>query len=342
VAERDKTVDALGRVIHDLRISVTDKCNFRCPYCMPEEYYHEEYEFLPKSALLTFEEIAKLARLFARMGVSKLRITGGEPLIRKDLPDLVALLGEIDGIEDIALTTNGLLLPGHAQALKRAGLKRLTVSLDSLDDEIFARMTGGRGNVQAVLAGIAAAEAAGFAPIKINVVVQRGINDAPIMDLVRRFRGTGHILRFIEYMDVGNMNGWHPGDVVLSSEILARINAEYPLEPISPGYRGEVASRYRYIDGTGEIGFVSSVTEPFCRDCTRARLSADGKMYTCLFATHGTDLRDPLRSGLDDDTMLDLLTGVWRLRDDRYSELRTTIRAAHAHDKKIEMYQIGG
>ncbi|MFA6242820.1 MAG: GTP 3',8-cyclase MoaA, partial [Candidatus Hydrogenedentales bacterium] len=328
--EEAGTIDAFGRAIHDLRISVTDKCNLRCPYCMPEEFYHEEYEFLPKSALLTFEELARLARLFARLGVSKLRITGGEPLIRKNLPDLIAMLATIDEIADIALTTNGILLAARAKALKEAGLHRLTVSLDSLDEATFARMTGGRGSVHGVLEGIAASEEAGFAPIKINVVVQRGVNDATVMDLVKRFRGTGHILRFIEYMDVGNMNGWHPGDVVPSSEILARIHAEFPLEPISRGYRGEVASRYRWCDGAGEIGFVSSVTEPFCRDCTRARLSADGKVYTCLFATHGTDLRGPLRAGVDDDGLLCVLESMWRVRKDRYSELRTTIRAEHS------------
>ena len=342
MAELNPIIDSLGRMLHDLRISVTDKCNLRCPYCMPEEFYHEEYEFLPKSALLTFEETARMAALFGRLGVSKLRITGGEPLLRKDLPDLIAMLSAIPGIRDIALTTNGILLPGRAEALKQAGLHRLTVSLDSLDDAVFARMTGGRGSVQSVLNGIDAAHSAGLFPIKINVVLQRGVNHATVMDLVQHFRGSGHILRFIEYMDVGNMNGWRLGDVVPSSEVAAMIHDRFPIEPLAAGYRGEVASRYRFCDGQGEIGFVSSVTEPFCRDCARARLSADGRLYTCLFATHGTDFREPMRAGLDDEALLRIIEHVWRNREDRYSELRTTIRAAHKHDRKIEMYQIGG
>ncbi len=334
--------DKFGRPVRDLRISVTDRCNFRCPYCMPAEIYGERYEFLPKPELLTFEEIARLARLFVQLGVSKIRLTGGEPLIRTDLHHLVMLLTEIDGIEDLTLTTNGYLLAQNAQALKDAGLQRITVSLDSLDEEVFKAMNGRGYAVKRVQDGIEKAEEVGLAPIKINAVVQRGVNDHTIVDLARRFKGTGHIVRFIEYMDVGNLNGWKMDQVVSAEEIAEMINAEMPLEAIEANYKGEVAVRYRYVDGTGEIGIIASVTKPFCGDCTRARLSTDGKLYTCLFASHGTDLRGPMRAGMSDDELLELISGVWSRREDRYSELRTIATSPENRPKKVEMYQIGG
>ncbi len=334
--------DKLGRPVRDLRISVTDRCNFRCPYCMPAEIYGERYQFLERSELLDFEEIARLAGIFAQLGVNKLRLTGGEPLVRNGLDSLVALLSDIEGIDDLTLTTNGYLLAQQAQALKDAGLQRITVSLDSLDEEVFKEMNGRNYGTERVLEGIEAAEKAGLSPIKINAVVQKGVNDHTVVDLARQFKGTGHIVRFIEYMDVGNLNGWKMDHVTPASEIVSMIDAEMPLEPVEANYVGEVANRYRYVDGSGEIGVIASVTQPFCGDCTRARLSTDGKLFTCLFASQGTDLRDPIRSGSSDDQLRDLIAGVWRLREDRYSELRTEFNAREAAPRKIEMYQIGG
>jgi cyclic pyranopterin phosphate synthase len=337
--------DQLGRPLRDLRVSVTDRCNFRCPYCMPAEVYGSSYAFLPKPELLTFEEIERLARLFVAHGVEKLRITGGEPLLRADLPRLVARLSAIAGLRDLTLTTNGMLLARQAQALADAGLRRISVSLDSHDEEVFQRMSGQRGGSRAVLAGIDAAARAGLAPIKLNCVVQRGVNDFGVVDLARRFQGTGVIVRFIEFMDVGTLNGWQLERVVTAREVLERIDAELPLEPVEPNYRGEVASRYRYRDGSGEIGLIASVSQPFCGDCTRARLTTDGKLVTCLFATGGADLRAPLREGASDAELSERIAAVWRRRTDRYSEQRTAateLGAARPPRAKIEMYQIGG
>src|SRR5689334_9062675 len=326
-------VDALRRPIHDLRISVMDRCNFRCPYCMPRETFHESYRFLKSSERLDFAEILRLARVFVRAGVKKLRITGGEPLLRPNLPDLIGDLTQLPGIEDIALTTNGMLLAKYATELKAAGLSRITVSLDTLDPEVFAKMSGGFGGVSEVLEGIEAARRAGLAPIKINTVVQRGVNDHTLMDLLAHFRGTGVIVRFIEYMDVGTRNHWNPALVVPSRELAARIHARWPLSARDRGYRGEVAERYAYDDGAGEIGFISSVSQPFCGDCSRARISSDGMLYTCLFATHGTSLRDALRGGANDDALLELVRSVWLRRSDRYSELRAQLRAS-THEER--------
>ncbi len=330
--------DRLGRPLGDLRVSVTDRCNFRCRYCMPREVFGRDHEFLPRAEILTFEEIARLARLFAARGVTKVRLTGGEPLLRRDLPDLVRMLAAIPGVE-LALTTNGALLERLAGPLAAAGLDRVTVSLDSLDDAVFRAMNDAAFPVARVLAGIDAALAAGLAPVKVNAVVHRGVNDHTVVDLARRFRGTGVVVRFIEYMDVGATNGWRLDDVVPGDEVVARIGAALPLEPVPPNYPGEVARRYRYAGGGGEIGLVTSVTRPFCGDCTRARLSAEGKLYTCLFAAQGTDLRAPLRAGASDAELGALLDRVWRARDDRYSELRT---AATAALPKVEMSYIGG
>jgi cyclic pyranopterin phosphate synthase len=338
-------VDQLGRPLHDLRISVTDRCNFRCPYCMPAEVYGERFQFLARPELLRFEEIERLARLFVELGVEKLRITGGEPLLRAELPGLIRRLAALPGMLDLTLTTNGVLLERQADALAAAGLRRITVSLDSHDESVFARMSGGRGGPGLVLAGIEAAARAGLAPIKVNCVVQRGVNDAGILDLARRFRGTGIILRFIEFMDVGTLNHWSLAQVVTAREILERIDAEFPLEPVARSYAGEVASRYRYRDGSGEIGLISSVSQPFCGDCTRARLTMDGKLVTCLFATGGTDLRGPLRAGDSDAELRDRIAAVWRLRRDRYSEeraARTDLAGRTRKDAKLEMYQLGG
>lgn len=331
--------DALGRPIRDLRISVTDRCNFRCSYCMPAEVYGERYRFLPREEILSYEEIARLARLFVELGVTKLRITGGEPLVRQEVHRLAALLDEIQGVEDLTLTTNGYLLAEQAAALRAAGLRRVTVSLDSLDPEAFGRMNGKGYGPEAVLEGIAAAEREGFAPIKINAVIERGVNDEGALDLVRRFKGTGHVVRFIEYMDVGNVNGWRRDQVVPSAELVERVNAAFPIEPIAPNYRGEVAERWRFRDGDGEIGFISSVTQPFCRDCNRARLTPQGEFVTCLFASSGADLKGPLRSGASDGELLDRIAGVWRARTDRYSELRAALPEPR---RKIEMFQVGG
>jgi len=334
--------DTLGRPVRDLRVSVTDRCNFRCPYCMPAEIYGEKYEFLPRAELLSFEEIARLARIFVQLGVNKLRLTGGEPLVRNGVERLIALLAPIDGVQDLTLTTNGYLLAQQARALNDAGLQRITVSLDSLDDDVFKAMNGRNYGVTRVMDGIEAAEAAGLSPIKINAVVQRGMNDHTIVDLARHFKGTGHIVRFIEYMDVGNLNGWKLDQVVPAREIFDSINAQMPLEPAEANYRGEVARRYRYLDGAGEIGIIASVTQPFCGDCTRARLSTDGKLFTCLFAGKGTDLRGAMRDGAGDDDLRDLVAGVWSRREDRYSELRTQFTRQETPPRKVEMYQIGG
>jgi GTP 3',8-cyclase len=334
--------DRLDRPLRDLRISVMDRCNFRCPYCMPREQFHDAYRFLKSSQRLSFEEILRLARLFVAQGVHKLRLTGGEPLLRANLADLIGDLTSIAGVEDVALTTNGILLARHAAELKAAGLNRITVSLDSLDPEVFSRMSGGFGGVSEVLAGIEAAQRADLTPIKINAVVQRGVNDHTVLDLVDRFRGTGVIVRFIEYMDVGNRNHWEPDRVVSSRELADMLNARWPIEPLERNYRGEVARRYGFADGAGEVGFISSVTQAFCGDCSRARLSSDGAMYTCLFAAHGLSLRDPLRAGATDDELADLIRQIWSGRQDRYSELRGNLRQASGDHTKVEMYYIGG
>ena len=332
--------DRLNRPMRDLRISVTDRCNFRCTYCMPKEIYGEAYEFTPKAELLTYEEIARLTRLFVGRGVTKLRITGGEPLVRANLDELVALLSRIDGVEDLTLTTNGYLLASQAAALKKAGLTRITVSLDSLDSEVFGQMNGRGFEVDRVLEGIEAAHAVGLHPIKINSVVQKGVNDQGIIDLARHFKGTGHIVRFIEYMDVGNLNGWRLDEVAPAAEIVSRISAEFPLAPAEANYFGEVAGRYRYVDGEGEVGVISSVTQPFCASCTRARLSPQGQFFTCLFGAEGKDLRGPMRHGATDEELADILAGVWSVRTDRYSEVRASLTEPVGH--KVEMFQIGG
>lgn len=331
--------DTLGRPLRDLRISVTDRCNFRCPYCMPRERYDEHYKFLKSAERLSFDEIVRLTRLFLHMGVRKLRITGGEPLLRAGLSDLIGDLTTLPDVEDVALTTNGVLLGQHAVALRAAGLQRITVSLDTLDPAIFARMAGNLGAPAEVLEGIAAAERAGLAPIKINAVVQRGVNDHTVLDLVERFRGTGMVLRFIEYMDVGNRNDWHAGQVVPSRELIDRISARWPLDAIDAQYRGEVAKRYAFRDGGGELGIISSVTQPFCGDCSRARLSSNGVLYACLFATQGLDLRAPLRAGASDTELLELVGGLWTRRADRYSELRGRV---DVHGARVEMNHVGG
>jgi GTP 3',8-cyclase len=337
--------DTLNRPLRDLRISVTDRCNFRCPYCMPAELYGDSYQFLPRAEILSFEEIERLTRVFASLGARKLRLTGGEPLVRANLADLIRRLSAVDGIEDIALTTNGYLLEANAAALAEAGLNRVTVSLDSLDLEIF-RLMSGRPTFgpEPVLAGIEAAARAGLTPVKINCVVQRGVNDHTVVDLARHFRGTGHIVRFIEFMDVGTLNGWDLSQVVSAAEIVERIDAEMPLEPVDRNYKGEVANRWRYTDGSGEIGVISSVSEPFCGDCSRARLSTEGRLVTCLFAAGGVDLRGPMREGASDEELAGIVTGTWSKRRDRYSEERsseTDIRRARPR-RRIEMFQIGG
>ncbi len=336
-------LDTLERPLRDLRISVTDRCNFRCPYCMPAEIYGENYTFLPKPQLLTFEEIERIARLTVELGVEKIRLTGGEPLLRHELPRLIERLAAIDGVRDLTLTTNGFLLAKQARALADAGLHRVTVSLDSHDPAVFRAMSGRDFGPERVLEGIDAAADAGLTPIKINCVVQRGVNDDGFVDLARRFQGTGHIVRFIEYMDVGTLNGWSPDEVVPAEEIVGRIDAEMPLEPVAPGYAGEVARRWAYRDGSGEIGVITSVSQPFCGGCTRARLTIEGQLVTCLFAESGTDLRGPLREGASDDALRDRIAGIWRARADRYSEVRAELRAERGNDpQRIEMYQLGG
>src|SRR6187200_134139 len=329
--------DTLHRPLRDLRISITDRCNFRCVYCMPKEVYGRDYTFLPRRDLLTFEEIARLAVVFARLGLEKIRLTGGEPLIRRHVERLVEMLAPIPGL-DLTLTTNGALLAQKAQALRDAGLGRITVSLDSLDDEVFRAMNDVDFPVQTVLEGIDAAAAAGL-PVKVNVVVKRGVNEDSVLPMARRFRDQGHVVRFIEYMDVGHTNGWRLDDVVPASDIVAAIDAELPLEPLPPRYPGEVAERYRYRDGSGEVGVIASVTRPFCGACTRARLSADGSLYTCLFATTGHDLRALVRGDEGDDEVASVLAGIWRDRADRYSELRSS---ATPDLPKVEMSYIGG
>src|SRR3954468_18040976 len=332
-------LDALGRPLRDLRISVTDRCNFRCTYCMPKEVFGRDFAFLARAELLTFEEIARLAQLFANEGIQKIRLTGGEPLLRRDLERLVAMLAATRGVQDIALTTNGSLLTREkAIALREAGLNRITVSLDSLDDAVFRRMNDVEFPVTRVLDAIDAAARAGLGPIKIDVVVKRGENGESIVEMARRFRGTGHILRFIEYMDVGNTNGWRMTDVVSAREIAERIHDHWPIEPLNPNYFGEVAERCRYVDGAGEIGIISSVTQPFCGSCTRARLSADGKLYLCLFAGTGHDLRGLLRGGADDETIAAAIRSHWHTREDRYSEIRSEATPS----AKVEMSHIGG
>jgi len=334
-------LDRFRRPLRDLRVSVTDRCNFRCPYCMPAEIYGERYRFLPRESLLTFEEITRLVRVMARLGVVKARITGGEPLVRAEVDSLIAMLSRVEGIEDLTMTTNAYLLPQFAEKLKAAGLNRITISLDSLDDEVFKRMNGRGFGTERVLEGIAAAESAGFRPVKINAVVQRGVNDHTIVELARFAKERGHIARFIEYMDVGTLNGWKMDDVVSADEIIAKIGAEMPLEPADANYRGEVARRYRFADGDGEIGVIASVTKPFCGDCARARLSPEGELVTCLFASSGTDLRTPLRNGADDAELESIIRGIWSVRDDRYSEIRTSF-TEDAPRRKVEMYHIGG
>jgi GTP 3',8-cyclase len=329
--------DTRGRPLRDLRISVTDRCNFRCVYCMPKEVYGRDWQFLPREQLLSYEEITRLARTFAGLGVRKLRLTGGEPLVRRHLERLVAMLAQIPGVE-LTMTTNGSLLPQKARVLREAGLDRITVSLDSLDDDVFRAMNDVDFPVARVLAGIDAAQAAGFS-VKLNSVVRRNLNDESIVPMARYAREAGLVLRFIEYMDVGHTNGWRLDDVVPAAEIVRAIDAVWPLDPVEPSYRGEVAQRYRYRDGGGEVGVISSVTQPFCGDCTRARLSADGKLYTCLFAVRGHDLRAVVRGDASDDELTEAVASVWRVRTDRYSELRS---AATADLERVEMSYIGG
>ena len=334
----DPVLDTRSRPLRDLRISVTDRCDFRCVYCMPKEVFGRDFQFLRRSELLTFEEIARVVRIGAGLGVRKLRLTGGEPLMRRDLERLVEMLAGIDGIDDIAMTTNGSLLPRKARVLADAGLRRVTVSLDSLDDAVFGAVNDVDFPVERVLEGIAAAAEAGMS-VKVNMVVKRGLNDGSVIEMAEHFRGTGHILRLIEYMDVGTTNGWQMDDVVPAAELVEAIGAEWPLEPVEPAYPGEVARRYRYADGAGEVGVIASVTQPFCHDCSRARLSAEGRLYTCLFAAAGHDLRRRLRGdGVDEDVEA-FLRRIWGRRADRYSELRT---AETSGRPKVEMSHIGG
>ncbi|MGA0342630.1 MAG: GTP 3',8-cyclase MoaA [Arenicellales bacterium] len=336
--------DTLNRPLRDLRISVTDRCNFRCVYCMPREIFGPGYAFVPRKDLLTLEEIARLARIFAQIGMRKVRITGGEPLIRRNLEHLVEMVSAIDGVDDISLTTNGSMLTARrAIDLKAAGLRRLTVSLDALDDETFKKINDVDYPAIRVLDGIDNARAAGFNDIKVNAVIRRGLNEHAVMDLVEHFRGSGCIVRFIEYMDVGETNGWNLDDVLPAKQLVEQIHARFPLDPVDPNYRGEVAKRWRYRDGAGEVGFITSVTESFCGDCSRARLSAVGQVYTCLFASEGHDLRELLRSGADDDALLSRVRSIWSARDDRYSELRgLNVPIPGSGRGKVEMSHIGG
>ncbi len=341
-ATREEPRDRFDRPMRDLRISLLDQCNFRCPYCMPEAEFHKDYAFLSRRQRLTHDEIVRLAGIAVSLGVTKLRLTGGEPLLDKQAADLVGRLAQIEGVEDLALTTNAMLLEPVAQRLADNGLHRVTVSLDSLDPDVFARMSGGRGDLQQVLAGIDAAERAGLTPIKINTVVQRGVNDHTMLDLLEHFRGTPHIVRLIEYMDVGNRNNWKSAQVLPAREMLETIGRRWPVRSVDPSYPGEVARRYKYLDGQGELGFITSVSAPFCGSCSRARLSADGVLYTCLFANAGTSLRDPLRAGASDDELADLLSQIWLRRSDRYSELRQPEKTREHVLKKVEMYRVGG
>jgi len=331
-------LDRLARPLRDLRLSVLDRCNLRCTYCMPEESLQGQGVFLPREELLTDAELLRLVHIFVELGVDKIRLTGGEPLLRPGLSRLVASIAGVPGVRDLALTTNGVLLPRHAQALSDAGLGRITISLDSLDDATFTRMSGGRGSVAEVLDGIAAAEAAGFKTLKINTVVQRGVNDGEVEALVEHFRGTGHILRLIEFMDVGNLNHWQRSEVVASAELLARIHQQWPLRPLAPVTAGETARRYAFEDGQGELGFISSITQPFCGDCTRARVTADGNFYTCLFSGKGAALRPMLRQQGDDE-LREFLAGRWQQREDRYSERRSV---APGERERVEMFRMGG
>ena len=337
------TQDRLGRPLRDLRISVTDRCNFRCTYCMPREVFGKDYHFLAHDQLLSFEEIARLAKIFAAQGIEKIRLTGGEPLLRRNIERLIEMLAAITGPKgegiELTLTTNGSLLARKARSLKDAGLRRVTVSLDALDDPTFMAMNDADFPVAKVLEGIAAADATGLAPVKINMVVKRGVNEHSILPMARRFKGSGHVLRFIEFMDVGATNGWRMDDVIPSREIIRMIGAHMPLDPIDPNYPGEVAERWRYRDGSGEIGVISSVTQAFCRSCTRARISTEGMLYTCLFATSGYDFRALLREGRSDAEVSTAIAAVWGARNDRYSEIRT---AETAKQRKIEMSYIGG
>ena len=327
--------------MRDLRISVTDRCNFRCTYCMPKEVFGRHYQFLERGELLTYEEITRLGRIFVAHGVQKIRITGGEPLVRRQLPHLIKMLSQIPGLRDLTLSTNGVLLKHQAKDLRAAGLRRVTVSLDSLDNDVFQVMNDVGVSVDRVLEGIEAAAAVGFDPIKINAVVMRGVNDHTVVDLARYFHGTGRIVRFIEYMDVGTTNGWRLDQVVPAREIVEMINTKLPIEPLEKNYQGEVAQRWRYVDGGGEIGVISSVSEPFCGTCSRARLSAEGKLYTCLFASHGHDLRALLRGGATDSDIINVIASIWRHRDDRYSELRLDETVGQSKSK-VEMSYIGG
>lgn len=329
--------DLFDRQLRDLRISVTDRCNFRCTYCMPKEIFGPGYEFLPRDQLLTFEEITSVVHQFVERGVTKVRITGGEPLLRKGIEDLVGMIAGVEGVEDLTLTTNASLLARKAQALHDAGLNRVTVSLDAMDDPTFQKMNDVGFPVATVLEAIDVASDVGLGPIKVNAVIKRGVNEHSVVDMARHFRGSGHIVRFIEFMDVGNSNGWRLDDVVPADEMLERIHAEFPLEPIPPNYPGEVANRFRYVDRQGEVGVIASVTKPFCGSCTRARISAEGTMFTCLFASGGTNLRDVIRSGGDLGETID---EVWAKRDDRYSEIRSSNTARLA--VPVEMSYIGG
>ncbi|MFZ3323512.1 MAG: GTP 3',8-cyclase MoaA [Usitatibacter sp.] len=331
--------DALGRSLHDLRISVTDRCNFRCTYCMPKEVFDADYAFLPHEQILTFEEITRMARIFHGLGTRKIRLTGGEPLLRRGIERLIAMLREALPDVDLTLTTNGSALKAKAQALRDAGLNRITVSLDSLDDATFRAMNDADFPVSKVLEAIDAAAGAGLAPVKVNMVVKRGVNDHQVVDMARRFRGTGHIPRFIEFMDVGSTNHWRMDDVIPSAEVVQRISKEFALEPVDANYQGEVAERWRYRDGGGEIGVISSVTQAFCSTCTRARLSTDGQLFTCLFAQRGYDLKALVRGGMGDDEISGSVAAIWSRRNDRYSEIRT---AETAKARKVEMSFIGG
>jgi cyclic pyranopterin phosphate synthase len=331
--------DRFGRPLRDLRISVTDRCNFRCTYCMPREVFGADFQFLPRAELLTFEEITRLTGLFIAAGVEKIRLTGGEPLLRRDLEQLVAMLAPLPGLRDLTLTTNGSLLARKAEALAKAGLRRITVSLDSLDDAVFSRLNDVDFPVARVIEGIDGAQRAGLSPIKLNMVVRRGVNENSVVPMARFARERGHILRFIEYMDVGHSNGWQLDEVVPANEILGLIDAEMPLVAVPPNYEGEVADRWRYLDATGEIGVIASVTQPFCGTCTRARLTAEGQLYTCLFGVRGHDLRAPLRAAATDEQIAEQIAGIWHVRADRYSELRS---AATVPLPKVEMSHIGG
>ena len=336
-----KPKDTLGRPLRDLRISLLDQCNFRCTYCMPESKYHEKYQFLKRHERMTHDEIVRLTSIATKLGVSKVRLTGGEPLLDKNIVDLVKKLSRIEHIDDLALTTNATLLKPIAKNLAEAGLHRVTISLDSIDEEIFRKLNGDRGDLETVLAAISAAEKAGLSPIKINTVVQRGINDHKVIDLLDYFRGTKHVVRLIEFMDVGTQNSWSKDKVVPSRDLLKIINSHWPVRPLGSNYSGEVAKRYRYEDGQGEIGFITSISEPFCGECSRARLSANGILFTCLFATDGANILKPLREGADDQEMEKIISNVWLNRSDRYSEQRDVNHQVHEL-KKVEMYRIGG